>query len=89
MVKYSQLNAEKGDKSAMSFAKKFRLDLITIPDEYKDEGLDDIVIDKDRRTKRQVIRNRTNRDLTNYDAWICHDRYLMKGGGKNGCIRKI
>jgi hypothetical protein len=34
MVKYARLNAEKGDKSAMAFAKKYRLDLIEIPNEF-------------------------------------------------------
>jgi len=28
MVKYAKLNAEKGDKMAIAFAKKFRVDLI-------------------------------------------------------------
>ncbi len=34
MVKYARLNADKGDKSALSFAKKYRLDLIEIPPEF-------------------------------------------------------
>jgi len=42
MVKYTHANLDKKDKSAISFAKKFRMDLITIPDEFKDESLDDI-----------------------------------------------
>jgi hypothetical protein len=29
-----------------------------------------------------MIRIRTNRDLTNYDAWRVFDRELLKGGGK-------
>ena len=34
MVKYARLNADKNDKSAMAFAKKYRLDLIEIPEEF-------------------------------------------------------
>lgn len=42
MVKYSLANKDKNDKSAISFANKFRLDLIEIPEEFKDETIDDI-----------------------------------------------
>lgn len=89
MVKYARLNADKNDKSAISFAKKYRLDLIEIPPEFADESLDDIVIKKDKRTRRTIIRMRSNRDISKYDAWRCYDRQLLKGGGKQACIRKI
>jgi len=64
MVKYARLNADKGDKSAVSFAKKYRLDLIEIPPEFQDESLDDIAIKKDKRTRRTIIRMRSNRDIS-------------------------
>lgn len=89
MVKYARLNKDKGDGSAMAFAKRFNLDLIEIPEEFQNEPLDDIVIKKDKRTRREIIRNRSNRDLSKYDAWRCYDRTLLKGGGKQRCIRKI
>jgi hypothetical protein len=54
MVKYSKINADKGDKSAMAFAKKFRLDLIEVPEEFKDISLDDLKIRKNKITKRFV-----------------------------------
>lgn len=82
MVKYSKQNLEKGDKSALAFAKKFRLDLIDIPEEFANESIDDIVIKKDRRSRRPFIKVRTNRDLSKYDAWRINDRELLKGGGK-------
>lgn len=41
MVKYSLANKDKGNAAAIAFAKKFRLDLITIPEEFKDENIDD------------------------------------------------
>lgn len=74
MVKYSKLNAEKNDKSALAFAKKFRLDLIEVPEEFQNESLDDIVIKKDKRTRRPMIRMRSNRDISKYDAWRIYDR---------------
>ena len=89
MVKYSKLNADKGDKTALSFAKKFNLDLIEIPEEFKDEGIEDIVIVKDRRARRPIVKIRTSRDLSKYDAWRSYDRELLKSGGKQGCIRKL
>jgi hypothetical protein len=58
----------------MAFAKKYRLDLIEIPPEFQDEGLDDIIIKKDKRTRRPTIRMRTSRDISKYDAWRCYDR---------------
>ncbi len=89
MVKYARLNADKNDKSAIAFAKKYRLDLIEIPPEFQEESLEDIKIKKDKRARRPLIRNRSNRDISKYDAWRNYDRQLLKGGGKQGCIRKI
>jgi hypothetical protein len=34
MVKYAKLNQDKNDKSAIAFAKKYRLDLIEVPPEF-------------------------------------------------------
>lgn len=89
MVKYARLNADKGDKSAAAFANKYRLDLIEIPAEFQEESLEDIVIKKDKRTRRPIIRLRSNRDISKYDAWRCYDRQLLKGGGKQKCVRKV
>ena len=69
MVKYTKLNLEKGDRSAVSFAKKFRMDLINVPEEFKDISIDDISIKKDKRSRRRIIRTKTSIDLSNYDAW--------------------
>ena len=74
MVKYAKLNQDKNDKSALSFAKKFRLDLIEVPEEFADIALDDIKIKKDKRCRRPIIRMRTSRDISKYDAWRCYDR---------------
>ena len=89
MVKYAKAHEGKDNRAAINFSNKFRIDLIEIPEEYKDEGIEDIVIKRDRRTRRQVIRFRSNRDMTKYDAWRCFDREILKSGGKQQCIRKV
>lgn len=89
MVKYTLANKDKNDQSARAFAKKFRLDLIEIPEEFKEESIEDISIKKDKRTRRKIIRVRTSKDLTNYDAWRVHDREIIKSGGKMMCTRRI
>jgi hypothetical protein len=53
---------------------KVQLDLVDIPEEFKEVETDDLVIRRDRRSRRQVIRHKTSRDLSKYDAWICSDR---------------
>ncbi len=58
------------------------MDLITIPEEFKNETIEDIKIKKDRRTNRVMIRNRTNKDIRNYDVWRVFDREFPKTGGK-------
>ena len=68
--------------AATQFAKKFRLDLIDVPEEYKDESIDDIKFRRDRRARRPVIRNRTSRDITKYDAWRACDRDFYRASGK-------
>jgi hypothetical protein len=88
MVKYSRIYAEKGDMTAVSFAKKYRLDLIEIPPEFQDEGIEDIKKDN-KRTRRPIIRMRSNRDISKYDAWRVFDRQILKSGGKMSCIRKV
>jgi hypothetical protein len=82
MVKYARANAGKDDRAAINFTKKFKLDLIEIPDEFKDESIEDLQIRRDRRTRRPIVRNKTNRDMTKYDAWRCYDREIYKAGGK-------
>jgi hypothetical protein len=52
MVKYTHENLSKGDRNAINFAKKFRLDLIEIPEEFKNVTTDDVVFKKDKRTRR-------------------------------------
>jgi hypothetical protein len=52
MVKYAKAFEGKDDRAAVNFATKFRLDLIEIPEEFKDEGIEDITFKRDGRTRR-------------------------------------
>ena len=74
MVKYSKENPNSKDKAITNFMAKVQLDLVEVPEEFKDVETDDLVIRRDRRARRQVIRHKTSRDLSKYDAWICSDR---------------
>jgi hypothetical protein len=85
MVKYAKAKEGKNDGYAVNFAKKFRLDLIEIPEEFKDESIEDLEIRRGRKSRRPVIRTRTSRDITKYDAWRCLDREIIKAGGKQPC----
>jgi len=74
MLKYSKENPNSKDKAITNFMAKVQLDLVEVPEEFKDVETDDLVIRRDRRARRQVIRHKTSRDLSKYDAWICSDR---------------
>ena len=64
--------------------------LVYTPYVYVDKSkFESIKIKKDKRSRRKLIRNRSSRDISKYDAWRIHDRELVKGGPKNGCTRKI
>ena len=56
MVKYAKLNVGKGDKHAVEFAKKYRLELIEVPEEFKDVSIDDLELRSTRRSKRPILR---------------------------------
>lgn len=56
MVKYAKLNVGKGEKHAVEFAKKYRLDLIEVPEEFKDISIEDLELRSTRRSKRPVLR---------------------------------
>lgn len=75
MVKYSLANKDK--LAAIAFAKKFRLDLITIPEEFKDDNFDDVELPVSRKKRRPLIRTRSNRDISNYDCWRMNDRDIL------------
>lgn len=82
MVKYVNENVATGDQRAVALSLKFRFDLIQIPEEFKNVEADDSYVKKNKSTGRVIIRNRTSRDITNYDAWRVYDRQIIKGGPK-------
>jgi hypothetical protein len=82
MVKYVNEFTPKGDKRAIALSKRYRFDLIDIPEEFRNIDIEGMKVAKDKRSRRPLIRNRTNRDISNYDSWRIHDRQLIKGGGK-------
>jgi len=85
LVKYVKANAS-NDKDALvrdfTVTRGFRSDLIEIPEEFKDIDISDGNLSELRRKpyRKQVIRSRSNRDLTGYDAWRSFDRGVLKGG---------
>ena len=91
MVKYAQENADKGSHTALKFTKLYNLDLIDIPEKYKDVASDDVEIKLSRRhlKNKRIVRNRQSRDLSDFDAWRCHDRSHMISGPKQGCSVKM
>lgn len=76
MVKYVRENPTSNDKAVKNFARTYRLDLIDIPEEFKDESTDDLNIVRDRRARRPILKQKISRDLSKYDAWRCSDRHL-------------
>jgi hypothetical protein len=81
MIRYVQVKAPQGDHRAIALSKKLRMDLIELPEEYKDISIDDYQT-QGKRKRPRIMKTRTSTNLANYDAWRCHDRYLLKTGGK-------
>lgn len=82
IVKYVKKNkADEGDAVVRNFTvhKGFDPDLIEIPEEFLDLPIADVT-PKDfakRQSNKKLVRTRTDRNMTNYDAWRCHDRSTM------------
>ena len=71
--------AKKDDKSnlvARDFMKKYKLDLIEIPQEFKDIELEeDYEPARGRKGgQRKRVYTRSSKSLVGYDAWRCVDR---------------
>lgn len=56
--------------------RKYKLDLIEIPQEFQDLEVEDEYSPKKskRARSRKRVYTRTNRTLVNYDVWRCFDR---------------
>lgn len=72
--------------------KKYKLDLITIPDEFKD-----LEVEKDFKPvksgklvpKRKRILTKSDKNILNYDAWRTFDRTLVVPTGKAKAVCKL
>lgn len=89
MIKYIKEKAPQGDNRAILLSKKFRMDLIQIPEEFKDLPIEDFD-HKAGKTKRKIILTRSNADIRNYTAWRVYDRQLITGDtGKIPCQKVL
>ena len=71
--------------------KKYKLDLIDIPEEFKDlEVDDDFKPTRSNKSKtRKRILTRTERDMSEYDVWRAFDRQLICTTGKEQAVCKL
>jgi hypothetical protein len=56
MVKYVKEFAPQGEKRALALSKRYRFDLIDIPEEFKDVEIEGMNVKKDKRCRRPHIR---------------------------------
>lgn len=83
---------EKGetDAAVTAFLKKYKLDLIEIPEEFQDLEVEEDFKPKTRRASNRKIRPRSMRkDLTGFDAWRCFDRQLIQIDGSDQGVAKL
>lgn len=94
MVKYVKKNIDnKGDAIVRDFTviKGYDPDLIEMPEEFADLPIAD-VSPKDfakRQSNKKLVRTRTSKDMTNYDAWRCHDRSVYMADIKHPNVAKF
>ena len=94
IVKYVKKNKDdKGDTIVRDFThtQGYDPDLIDIPEEFVDLPIADVK-HKDvarRKSNKKLIRTRTSKDMTNYDAWRCHDREAFIFDVKHPNVTKL
>jgi hypothetical protein len=89
--------AKKDDENVNSnlivrdFLSKYKLDLIDIPEEFKDLEVEDNFKPKKsgRATPRKRIYTRSNKSLEDYDSWRCFDRALTIAAPKDKAVCKL
>jgi hypothetical protein len=98
MVKYVAAKTDDNGKAldktnliVRDFLRKYDLNLIEIPEEFKNVAADeeDIKPPKKNRVRRTRIYTRSNKSLHNYDAWRCFDRGLIVATGKDKAVCKL
>lgn len=88
MVKYVKKHKDDpSDSIVYDFTqiKGFNPDLIDIPEEFEDLPIADVK-PKDfarKKSNKKLVRTRSAKTMTNYDAWRCHDRQLFTIGAKH------
>ena len=90
LVKYVAAKTEDGKKApshdliVRDFLAKYKLDLIDIPDEFKDIEVEDNYKRPQRKvSKTKTILTRSSKSLENYDVWRAFDRELQINTGKD------
>jgi hypothetical protein len=94
LVKYVKKNQNNlADPLVRKFVLRDNLvpDLIEIPKEFEELSIDDVTSEGYRHgsVKKKMIRNRSNKVLTGYDAWRSFDRSMFKGGGTHPAVAII
>jgi len=84
LVKYVQMqhgkdeDKAKNDMLVRDFLKKYRLDLIEIPEEFKDlDGNDALPLKGRKADQRKRVLTRTDKSLLEYDVWRSFDRQMI------------
>ena len=81
LVKYVQMHhgadEAKNNMLVRDFLKKYRLDLIEMPEEFKDLDVSDVPLKGRKADQRKRVLTRTDKSLVGYDAWRSFDRQLL------------
>ena len=92
-MKYVINNKDKGQSNLVvrDFLKKYRLDLIEIPEEFKNLEVEDNFTPKksQRATSRKRVWTRSSTDMKEFDVWRCFDRNLIVPTGKSRAVCKL
>jgi len=96
LVKYVMMKTENGkkvDKSNLvvrDFLKKYHLNLIEIPEEFKDLEVGESFKPKPKnKNKSKRIYSRSDKSLRGYDSWRVQDRCLVNPTGKDKAECKL
>jgi len=98
LVKYVAAKTDENGKAkdqtnmiVRDFLRKYDLNLIEIPEEFKDVAAkeEDIKPPRKNRVKRPRIYTRSDKNLHNYDVWRCFDRNLIVASGKDKAVCKL
>lgn len=91
MVNYVKAHPDSKDTAAVNFRKKYFIDLIEVPEEFKNETTEslDEILQRDKRARRPSLRAKARIDMSKYDAWRAFDRTANVGGAQQRCIRRV